>query len=87
MLEVIPVTQARRDFLPLIEKVGDELHKFIVTKQGKPVAVVLSYEEYVRMAETLKLIEDENLLQETRQGLAEIEEGKFVPLTSRGDDE
>ena len=74
MLETIPLTQARKDLLPLIKKLADGSFKFIVTKQGKPVAVVLSYEEYTRMVETLRLI------QEVKQGLGEIEQGKVMPL-------
>lgn len=61
MLEAIPVTQARRDFLPSIERVANKLHKFVVTKRGKPMTVVLSYQEYTRMVETLKLFEDERV--------------------------
>ena len=74
LLETIPLTQARKTFLPLIRKMGDGSFKFIVTKQGKPVAVVLSYEEYTRMVETLRLI------QEVKQGLMEIEQGEVMPL-------
>ena len=87
MLEVIPLTQARREFLPLIERVNGELYGFIVTKHGKPVAVILSYEEYSRLMETLKLIEDEKLTQEIKQGLVEVGEGRLISLTDTGDDE
>ncbi len=87
MLEAISITQARRDFLPFIERIDEELYKFIVTKHGKPVAVVLSYEEYSRMVETLKLIEDEKLTQEIKQGLTEIGQEKLVLLTDINDDE
>ena len=59
----------------------------MVTKHGKPVAVVLSYEEYSRMVETLKLIEDKKLTQEIKQGLMEVEQGKLIPLADIGDDE
>jgi prevent-host-death family protein len=75
-IETISLTQARKEFLPLIKRVEDNLSKFVVTKQGKPVAVILSYEEYVRMVETLKLI------REVKQGLTEVEQGKVMPLKS-----
>ena len=87
MLEGISITEARKSFLPLIEKVDGEQYRFMVTKHGKPVAVVLSYEEYSRMMETLKLVEDEQLTREIKQGLAEVEEGKLIPLTDTGNNE
>jgi len=86
MLEAMPVTQARRDFLPLVESANRELSKFMLTKHGRPVAVVLGYEEYSRMVETLKLIEDEKLVREIKQGLAEVEQGKLILLSDADDD-
>jgi prevent-host-death family protein len=80
VLEVIPITQARKNFLPSIERVAGESYKFVVTKHGKAVAVVLSYEEYSRMVETLRLFEDEKLAREIRQGLRQVEQGKLIPI-------
>jgi len=81
MLEAISITEARKNFLPLIDRVDGQLYRFMVTRHGNPVAVVISYEEYSRMAETLKLIEDRKLIREINQGLAEVGQGKLIPLT------
>ena len=85
MLETISITEARKNFLPLINRVEDELYRFMVTKHGKPVAVVISYEEYSRMVETLRLIEDRELAREIKQGSAEAEQGNLISLTDSGD--
>ena len=80
LFEAIPLTEARKNFLPLIKQVGDEHHKFIITRQGRPVAVVLSYEEYTRMTETLRLI------QEVKKGLTDVEQGDIIDLENVGDE-
>ncbi len=85
MLEVFSVTETRQAFLPLIDRVEDELYRFMVTKHGKPVAVVISYEEYSRMMETLKLIEDGGLARDVRQGLVEAGQGKLIALKDAGE--
>ena len=85
MLEAISITKARKEFLPLIDRVEDELYRFMLTKHGKPVAVVISYEEYSRMVETLRLIEDRELAREIKQGSAEVEQGNVISLTDTGD--
>ena len=85
MLETISITKARKNFLPLIDRVEDELYRFMVTKHGKPVAVVISYEEYSRMVETLRLIEDRELAHEIKQGSAEAKQGNLISLTDSGD--
>ncbi len=85
MLEAISITEARKNFLPLIDRVEEELYRFMVTKHGKPVAVVISYEEYSRMVETLRLIEDRELTREIKQGSAEAEQGNLIVLRDTGD--
>ncbi|MEE8194097.1 MAG: type II toxin-antitoxin system Phd/YefM family antitoxin [Dehalococcoidales bacterium] len=86
MLEAISITEARKDLLHLIDRVDGELYRFMMTRHGKPVAVVISYEEYSRMVETLKLIEDRELAREIRQGSAEAEQGKLIALMDIGDE-
>jgi prevent-host-death family protein len=80
------VTETRNTFLPLINRVEGELYRFMVTKHGKPVAVVLSYEEYSRMVETLRLIEDRELTRDIKQGTAEMKQADMIELTDAGDE-
>jgi len=80
MLEAFSVTDARRKFLPLIERVSEEPYRFMITKHGKPVAVAISYEEYARMTETLKLLEDREMAHLIRQGSADAERGDMIAL-------
>lgn len=86
MLEAFSVTETRSTFLPLINRVEGELYRFMVTKHGKPVAVVLSYEEYSRMVETLRLIEDRELTRDIKQGTAEMKQADMIELTDAGDE-
>ena len=81
MLEAIPVTEARQQFLPLLDRIEGGAYRFMVTRHGKPVAVVLSYEEYSRMAETLKLREDHRFSRALDQGLAQAQAGKLVDFS------
>jgi prevent-host-death family protein len=78
LLEAIPITHARKSFLPSIERVARDLYKFVVTRRGKPMAVVLSYVEYCQMVETLRLFEDGKLAEEVERGLEQAERGELV---------
>ena len=80
MLEAFSVTEARNTFLPLISRVEGEFYRFMVTRHGKPVAVVISYEEYSRMVETLRLIEDRKLIRDIKQGTAKIKQAGMIEL-------
>jgi antitoxin YefM len=86
MLEAFSITDTRKALLPLVKRVEDEQYRFMITRHGKPVAVVISYEEYSRMTETLRLIEDRQLARDIKQGATEVEQGKMIQLTDSGDD-
>jgi len=86
MLEAFSVTEIRNTFLPLINRVEGELYRFMVTRHGKPVAVVISYEEYSRMVETLRLIEDRELARDIKQGNAAMKPADMIELTDAGDE-
>ena len=86
MLEAFSVTETRNTFLPLINRVEGELYRFMVTRHGKPVAVVISYEEYSRMVETLRLIEDRELARDIKQGNAGMKPADMIELTNTGDE-
>jgi antitoxin YefM len=84
MIEAISITEARQNFLPLLERIAAGAYRFMVTKYGKPVAVVVSYEDYERMVETLKLKEDHRFNRQVGQGLAEARAGKLVDIIEAG---
>ncbi len=81
MIEAIPVTEARQKFLPLLDRVEGGGYRFSVTRHGRPVAVVLSYEDYQRMTETLKLLESQAFPQRLSQGLAEARRGQLIDVS------
>jgi antitoxin YefM len=80
MIEAISITEARQKLLPLLERIAAGAYRFMVTKHGKPVAVVVSYEDYERMVETLKLKEDHRFNRQVGQGLAEARAGQFIDI-------
>jgi prevent-host-death family protein len=82
MLEAISITEARQKFLPLLSKIKSEPYRFMVTKHGKPIAVVMDYAEYSSMVETLKLMEDRQWSQRLDQGLNQARDGVLLEINS-----
>jgi antitoxin YefM len=80
MLEAIPITEARQKLLPLLSKIEEGAYRFMVTRHGKPLAVVINYEDYNRMTETLKLIENRSWAQRIDAGLVEAREGRLIDI-------
>ena len=55
-LEPIAATKAKGAFGEVLHQTSVEGKKFVVNRQGKPVSVILSYNEYLRLLE--KISED-----------------------------
>jgi len=55
----LPVEKAREDFTALVREVNDKFEKFVITNDGKPKAVLMSYEEYECWLETLEVFSED----------------------------
>jgi len=50
-----------------------------VTRDGKPIMAILSWEMYESIMETLEVLGDAELMAAFRQGIKELAEGKIRP--------
>jgi antitoxin YefM len=73
-----------RDLRQNISRIADKLTEdpdagaITMTKRGKPVLAVMSWDLYESIVETLEVLGDETLITELRQGIREVETGKGV---------
>ena len=73
----LSITEARSEFLNLIREAKALLEQVIITKNGKPEAVLMSYEEYESWLETLEIAQDAALMNGIRQAKSEIKAGEL----------
>ncbi len=80
-LNILPVTEFRTRALEAIRRVsrlGDEL---VITAKGKPTAVLISYDEWESIVETLAIKADKKLMAQIRTSLRFLRRGgKGIPL-------
>ena len=50
-LEPVPATRAKTNFGDLLYQASVNGKKFVVNRQGKPVCVIISYNEYCRLTQ------------------------------------
>ncbi len=81
LTHVVPVTEFRTHALEAVRRVnqlGDEL---VITAKGRPAAVLVSYEEWESIAETLAIKRDPGLMSQIRASLKHLRRGgKGIPL-------
>ena len=78
MTQVIPVTQARKDLLKLVDKVDQEYTRVDLTKNGVIKATLISPEYLDSLEETIYSLE--HSLKDIKEAEAEIARGKYVTL-------
>lgn len=75
----LSITEARNNLLDLIRKTKDLMERVIITKNGKPEAVLISYDEYESWIETLEITQDSQLMKEITEAKEDIKAGRLVP--------
>ena len=81
MTRTIPIIQAREQLTRLPEEFErePETDAVAVTRRGKPVLAIMSWELYEAIVETLEIMGDEDLMKALREGIKEVEDGKGIP--------
>jgi len=75
-MTTLTVTQAKAHFLELVRNSDKRLERFLITKEGKPAAVLMNADEFDGWLETLEIMSDKKALKEIRQARKELEQGK-----------
>ena len=76
----ITTSEARQKFLSLVEEVEDG-DQVIVTKQGKPKAVIVNFEQLQTLKTVARLWQDPEALRAMRKSLDEVKTGKVLKLS------
>lgn len=79
MIKEIPITEARDEITSLPERLMKEAGAVPVTRRGKPVLAILSWEFYESLMETLEVMGDPEMTQALRQGIKEAAASKGIP--------
>lgn len=76
MAKILPISEVKAKLPELVNRVEELEEEIIVTRNGKPAAMLVSYADYERLKETLDVLSDPELMRQIRQSEAEIAAGK-----------
>lgn len=78
-MRILPFTDARRELSKLVDAVSKNQEHVVITKQGKPKAVLMSADEFESWEETIEIMSDPKALRAIRRSLRELEAGRAIP--------
>ncbi len=80
MAETLPLATVKAHLSELIEQVSAQHDRIIVTRNGRPAAVLVSPDDLESLEETLAVLSDPGLLSQVRKGRAAAARKDVVPL-------
>ena len=79
--EQLPLAEVKNRLSEVVDRLEREHGRVVITKHGRPAAVVLSIADLEGLEETLEILSDAKLTRRVRTGDAEVDRGESVVLT------
>lgn len=76
----VPVRELRSALARFIDQVADRREHIIVTRRGRPAAVLVPVDEYEALEETAEILSDRETLLAIEEGLRQVEQGDTVTI-------
>jgi antitoxin YefM len=75
-MSTISVSEAKMKLSALVESVHNTDEAVVITKNGRPVAVLISPDEFESWRETRRIQSDSDLMKEIEKGLQDLKKNK-----------
>ena len=75
-----PLTEARSRLSEIVDEVASTGSTIEISRHGRPVAVVMGYEEYESLLETLNILADETTMDAIAEAERDIAAGDLTEL-------
>lgn len=80
MARTVPFTDARATLSDLLDLVEHEQEHIVITRKGKPVAIVMSVAEWESWEETIDVLSDPEAMEALRASEEDVKAGRLVDL-------
>jgi antitoxin YefM len=77
-LKTLPLAEAKAKLSRLIDQVARMDEQIVITRNGRPAAILVSPDEYESWKETQAIRSDRELMAEIRRGLRELKRGAQI---------
>jgi antitoxin YefM len=67
MSKTLPISEVKTRLPELVSGVAEREEEIVVTRNGKPAAVLVNYDEYERLKDTLNVLSDPVLMNQIAQ--------------------
>ena len=79
-METLPLAAVKAKLSEVVDRVEREQDRVTITRNGRPVAVIVGIDDIEGLEETLEILSDKRLMRKIRAGMAAVEKGDTIPL-------
>lgn len=80
MARTVPVKELRAELAEVLDEVADRREHVIVTRRGRPAAVIVPIDEYEGLEETAEILSDPAAVRAIQRGLADLKAGRTATV-------
>ena len=80
MAKTISIKDLRPSLPKVMEQVESRMERYVITKRGKPIGVLLSVQDYEGLIETIDVMSDEALVRRLKKAEADVKAGRTRSL-------
>ena len=74
--KVLPVTKVKKDLLNIIKNMGQDDATITVTKNGKPVSIMMTPERYDALMESIEVLADPEIMASLAASADDFKKGR-----------
>ena len=78
MVQTMTLKQLRPELPKVVERIDKKLDRFVITRRGKPVMVMMGIDDYESLMETLDILNDPVTMRRLKRAEAEVKKGHTV---------
>jgi prevent-host-death family protein len=82
-MDRLPLADVKNRLSEVVEQVERDHGRIVITKRGRPAAVVLSIDDLESLEETLAILNDQTLLTQIQASMAELAADKATVLSKQ----
>ena len=78
MVNTVTLKELRPGLPEVVNRIDAKLDRYIITKHGRPVVVMMSADDYESMLETIEILSDKRAVARIKKSKREVSEGKTI---------
>ena len=80
VMEILPLSHVKAHLSEITDRVEGQHDRIVVTRKGRPAAVLVSPDDLASLEETLELLSDPEAMKKVREGEGAVAAGDTVTL-------